>query len=624
MKGLLTSSRVFRFGLFELDPQSGELRKAGVNVKLQKQPANLLATLLERSGEMVTREELRERLWPGKTFGDFDIGLNKAVRRLREALDDSAQAPRYIETLPQHGYRFIAPVTETSPSHPRRRVPLYAVLAAAGLAVLLLSAYLGGFLRRGVVPGQIKAVAVLPFANLSGDSGQEYFADGVTDSLIAELGKIGALRVISRQSVLRYKKGDKPLPEISRELNVDALLEGTVVRAGDRVRITAQLIRATPEQHLWAESYERSYADILVVQREIARSVASQVKAKLTQGEETRLARVRTVNPEAYEAYLRGKYFFYGYTPHSLRKAIESFETAVEKDPGFAPAWAGLSPAYGALAFWGHVRPSAVIAKSIAAARKAIELDETLADGHCWLGADAAFVNHDWATAEAELKRAIELNPSSAEAHETSGMILAALRRFKESLEQFQTARELDPLQHMRTGQMAIPYFYSGQYQKAADQNRRAIEMAPDLFIYHWANWRALHRMGQHAEALAECRRSYELLKDTEVVQTLEQGERQSGYAGAMKAAAQTLEKRAGTAYVAGSKVALLYAHAGENDRALEWLETALKDHDPQLHSLWAEPDWEALYTNPRFRNLLRKMGFPSVEKAAEWSREAR
>jgi TolB-like protein/DNA-binding winged helix-turn-helix (wHTH) protein/Tfp pilus assembly protein PilF len=623
MKDLLPSPRIFRFDPFELDPQSGELRKSGANVKLQKQPADLLAILLERPGEVVTREELRDRLWSGKAFGDFDIGLNKAVRRLREALDDSAQDPRYVETLPQHGYRFIAPVTETSPSHGRRRTRLHAILAAGGLAVLLLAAYLGGLFQRGVAPGQIKAVAVLPFANLSGDPGQEYFADGVTDSLITELGKIGALRVISRQSVLRYKKVDKPLPEISRELNVDAAVEGTVVRAGDRVRITAQLLRARPEQHLWAESYERSYADILVVQREIARSVAGQIKAKLTPAEETRLTRARTVNPEAYEAYLRGQYFFYGYTPERLQKAIESLQTAVEKDPGFAMAWAALSPAYGALAYWGYVRPSEVIQKSKAAARKAVELDETLADGHCYVGAAAAYVDWDWATAETELKRAIELNPSHVEAHATYGMVLGSLRRPREALEQFQIARELDPLQPMRSGQVAWCFYLSGQYQRAVDQLRQTAEMAPDFIPDRWCHWRVLHRMGRNVEALAQCRRMYELLRDAEVLQALEQGERRSGYVGAMKAAAQTLVKRAGTAYVAGGQVALLYAHAGENDLAVEWLEKGLKDGDPRLHPLWAEPDWEALYNRPRFQNLLRKMRFPSVEKAAAWSGQA-
>ena len=619
MKDPLPSPRIFRFGPFELDPQSGDLLKEGAKVKLQKQPSDLLAMLLERRGELVTRQELQDRLWPGRTSGDFDVGLNKAVRRIREALDDSTQNPRYIETLPQHGYRFIAPVTETSPPLPRRRMPRYIILAAGGLAVLFLSAYAGGLLRRGLAPGQIKALAVLPFANLSGDTGQEYFADCVTDSIITNLGRIGSLRVISRQSVLRYKQADKPLSEISRELNVDAILEGTVVRAGDRVRITAQLLRARPEQHLWAESYERSYADILVVQREIARSVAGQVKAKLRPGDEARLPKPRTVNPEAYEAYLRGRYLFYGFTPERLQMSIASLQTAVETDPGFAPAWAELSPAYGALAYWGHVRPSEVIPKAKAAARRAVELDEALADGHCYVGAAAAYADDDWTTAETELKRAIQLNPNYVEGHVTYGMVLVSLRRAKEALEQFQIAREIDPLQPMLSGQVALCFFISGQYRKAADQLRYALDTAPDFIPDRWCNWRVLHCLGQDAAALQECKSMYEVQGDTEVVRALEQGERRSGYAGAMKAAAQTLAKRARTAYVPAGQVALLYTHAGENDLAVEWVENALKDGDPRLHLVWAVPDWAPLYAKPRFQNVLRKMGFPSVEKSAAW-----
>ena len=619
MKDPLPAFRTLRFDSFELNPQSGELRKQGASVKLQKQPADLLVILLERPGEVITRDELRERLWPGKTFGDFDVGLNKAVRRLREALHDSAQQPRYVETLPQHGYRFLAPVTEARPSHRRRRGTLYAVLAAGGLAVLLLSAYLGGFFRRGAVPGEIRAIAVLPFANLSGDPGQEYLSDGVTDCLITELGKTGTLRVISRQSTLRYKQGAKPLPEIGRELHVDALLQGSVARAGDRVRITAQLVRAKPEEQLWAESYERSYAGILQVHADIVTSVATRINAKLTPGAKTSLAKARTFNPEAYEAYLRGRYLYYGYTRESLRKSVESLETAVEKDPGFAPAWAALSPAYGALGYWGYVRPGEVASKAKAAARKAVELDDTLADGHCYLGTDAAFGDFDWSTAENEFKRAIGLNPSHVAAHANYGLMLASLRRFKEAMEQFQTARELDPLPPIRSVLVSLCYYLSGQYSRAAELLNYTGEAAPNFFVGRRANWRVLHRMGQHAAALAECRRSYELLGDTEVVQALEQGGRRSDYAGAMKAAAQTLERRATIRYVAGTEVARLYAHAGENDRALEWLETAMADGDPMLHLVWAEPDWEALYGNPRFKNLLRKMGFPSVEKAAAW-----
>ncbi|MFN0172483.1 MAG: winged helix-turn-helix domain-containing tetratricopeptide repeat protein [Bryobacteraceae bacterium] len=623
MKDPSPHPRIFRFGVFELDAASGELRRKGVKIKLQKQPSDVLTMLLERRGEVVTREELREKLWPGQTFVDFDLGVNNAVRKVREALGDSAQAPRYIETLPQRGYRFIAPLAGAAPASSRRPRAFYAAYGAVGVTVLLLLAYLGGFFRRGVSPGEIEAVAVIPFENLSKDADHEYFADGVTDALITELGRIGALRVISRQSVMQYKRVKKPLPEIISELKVDAVVEGTVQRAGDRVQITAQLVRARPEQHLWAESYERRYADILAVQGEIARTVARQVKAKLSPEQERSLARTRIVNPEAYEAYLRGKHLFYGYTPERLHKAIESFKTAIEKDPNFAEAWAELSPAYGALGYWGHVRPSETHPKAKAAARRAVELDDMLGEGHCHVGAGAAYADWDWATAERELRRAIELNPSHAEARANYGMVLGSLRRTQEAMEQFRIARDLDPLQPVRNGQVAWCHYISGQYQQAVGQLKHVVELAPDFFINHWFYWRVLHRTGQDAAALGECERMYELLGDAEVVEALERGERRSGYAGAMKEAAQTLVRRSKISYVPGSQLALLLIHAGENERALEWLENAYQERDPRLHMVWADPDWEPLYSKPRFQSLLRKMGFPSIEKSAAWSRQA-
>ncbi|MFN0172481.1 MAG: winged helix-turn-helix domain-containing tetratricopeptide repeat protein [Bryobacteraceae bacterium] len=624
MKDPSPHPRIFRFGVFELDPASAELRRNGVKIKLQKQPSEVLAMLLERRGEIVTREELREKLWPGQTFVDFDLGLNKAVRKVREALGDSAQAPRYVETLPQRGYRFIAPLAGAAPASSRRPRAFYAACGAAGVTVLLLLAYLGGFFRRGVSPGEIEAVAVIPFENLSKDADEEYFADGVTDALITELGRVGALRVISRQSVMLYKRVKKPLPEIISELKVDAVVEGTVQRAGDRVRITAQLVRAKPEQHLWAESYERRYADILAVQGEIARTVARQVKAKLSPEQERSLARTRIVNPEAYEAYLRGKFYFYGYTPERLQKAIESFQTAIEKDPNFAEAWAALGPAYGALGYWGYVRPSETHPKAKAAARRAVELDDMLGEGHCHVGAGAAYADWDWATAERELRRAIELNPSHAEARANYAMVLASLRRLEEATEQLRIAREVEPL--WPVGSVAVGWFsyISGQYEKSVGQLKQAVDLAPEFFISRWYLWRALHRTGEDAAAFGECKRMYELLKDAEVVEALERGERQSGYAGAMKEAAQTLVRRSRTAYVPGTQLALLWAHAGDNQRAMEWLENAYQERDPRLHTVWADPDWEPLYSKPRFQMLLRKMGFPSVEKSAAWSLQSR
>lgn len=327
--------RVFKFGVFELHPASGELRRKGVRIKLQKQPQEALLLLLESAGRVVTREEFRERLWPGQTFVDVDVGLNKAVGKIREALDDSAQTPRYVETLPQHGYRFIGPLTDAEPVVPVWRPPrrFFVACAMGGLTLLLLLAYWRGTLGTGPSAGEIKALAVLPLLNLSGDVEQEYFSDGITDALITELGKVGTVRVISRQSVIRYKGTRKPLAEISRELSVEAVVEGSVQRFGDRVRITAQLVQVKPERHLWAQNYERPYSDILVLQGEIAREAARRIKTTLTPLRETWQSSAHPVDREAYEAYLRGKFFFHSYTPDGLHKAINSFEAAIRKDP---------------------------------------------------------------------------------------------------------------------------------------------------------------------------------------------------------------------------------------------------------------------------------------------------
>ncbi len=416
MEELNRSLRGVRFGVFEVDLRSGELHKQGLKIKLQGQPIQILSVLLERPGELVTREELREKLWPADTFVDFEHGLNAAIKKLRAALGDSADNPRFVETLHRRGYRFIASVKG-------------------------LGAPVGG-----VGPAPIESLAVLPLENLSGDPEQEYFADGMTEALIGDLGKIGALRVISRTSVMQYKKVRKPLPEIARELNVDAVVEGSVLRADDRVRITAQLIRAVPEQHLWAQSYERDLRDILVLQREVARAIAREIKIALTPEEQTRLASARPVNPEAYETCLKGRFYWYKLTPQDLETALQYFELALEKDPNYALAYIGIADVWGARAFFGVVPPREAFPKDNAAGLRALELDDTLAEGHYGLGSIRSFYEWDWAAGEAEYQRAIELNPNFARVRIFYGHFLSSMRRPQEGMAQFERGLELDPL----------------------------------------------------------------------------------------------------------------------------------------------------------------------------------
>ena len=334
---------LLRFGVVELDLKTGELRKAGVLLRLPPQPFKILALLASRPGQLVTREEIQQEIWGSETFVDFELGLNAAIKSIRDVLGDDSETPRYIQTLPRRGYRFIAPVDK---------------MAAAS------------------VPSRarIESIAVLPLENLSRDPEQEYFADGMTEALITDLGKISALRVISRQSVLRYKRTKKPLPEIARELNVDAIVEGTVQRAGNRVRITANLLHAPTDRHLWAESYERDLRDVLALQGEVAQAIAHEVQVKLTPQEQTRLASARPVNPEAYEAYLKGRHLQFVADP----KAFEFHQRATQIDPTWAPAYAAIVVPTLLLG----LPPREACAMARAAASKALELDDTLSEAY--------------------------------------------------------------------------------------------------------------------------------------------------------------------------------------------------------------------------------------------------
>src|SRR6266568_1062355 len=344
MQGAHPSRGAVRFGVFEVDLRAGELRKQGVKIKLQEQPFHLLQMLLEHPGEIVTREELRGRIWPADTFVDFDQGLNNAIKRLRESLSDSAENPRFIETVPRHGYRFIG--------------------------------------NLGATPGGIKSLAVLPLENLSRDPEQEYFADGLTEALITTLAKIGDLRVVSRTSAMQYKGIHKPVREIARELGVDSIVEGTVLRAGDRVRITAQLIDAAKEAHLWAESYVRDLRDVLTLQSEVAQAVAREVQVKLTPQEQAHLGQVHPVDPEAYEAYLKGRYHWNRRSGEGYGKAMQCFQQTIARDPTYGAAYSGLADCLSLLGVWSLIAPDEGCGKAKGLALQALERDPSLAEAH--------------------------------------------------------------------------------------------------------------------------------------------------------------------------------------------------------------------------------------------------
>jgi TolB-like protein/DNA-binding winged helix-turn-helix (wHTH) protein len=459
----LSSSHVVSFADFELDLRSGELSRNGTSLKLQPQPAKVLVLLVSRHGEIVTRQDIARQVWGSETFVDFEQGLNFAIRKIRSVLHDDADHPRFLETLPKRGYRFTAPVKSHPPlsevaapaavsprtPSPKRRALRYGLAGlAVGVVVALFLAWHWGLFRqlrsRALRLPRIESLAVLPLRNLSRDPEQEYFSDGMTDELITELARFGTFRVISHTSVERYKDTKRPLPEIAHELGVDAIVEGTVMRSGDRVRITSQLIEARSDRHLWAESYDRDLSNVLALQNEVARDIATEIQIKVQ--ERSPQVSVHSINPEAHETYLKGRYFWNKRTGDGVRKGIEYFDQATRLDPNYAAAYAGLAESYVVLNGHRFLPPTQAFPKVRVAALKALELDEGLAEAHASLGALKWEYDWDPSGAEKEFRRAIELNPSYATAHQWYAEELAIIGRGDEALAEIQRAKQLDPV----------------------------------------------------------------------------------------------------------------------------------------------------------------------------------
>jgi TolB-like protein/DNA-binding winged helix-turn-helix (wHTH) protein len=467
-----TASARRRVGEFEVDLRYGEVRRNGDKIKLQQRPFQIFSALLERPGEAVTREEIQQKLWPTNTFVDFEHSINTAVNKLREALGDDAENPRFIETLPRYGYRLIAPVEVVedngaclepkippAPQPRRQRTGLWmgiSYLLVAGIALICIFAFDWFHLRSRLVGGadteHIGSIAVLPLRNLSNDPQQEYFSDGMTDELITSLAKLKSLKVISHTSVDRYKHGNRTLPDIARELGVDAVVEGTVMRSGDSVRITAQLIDAHSDRHLWAESYERELKDVLSLQDEVADQIAAQVGIKVAAGQQTPVESTRQVDPEAHEAYLKGNFYWSRSNCDGSQKGLSYYQQAVAKDPTFAEAYVGLAQAYFTLGDWNCLPYEEAFSKSKAAALRALELEPTLGPAHTWLGTLAFFHEWNWHGAEKEYSKAVQLSPNSAPAHMFYALFLVSMAKQEEGLAEMRKALELDP-----TAELSLP-----------------------------------------------------------------------------------------------------------------------------------------------------------------------
>jgi TolB-like protein/DNA-binding winged helix-turn-helix (wHTH) protein len=625
-----SARRAVRFGVFQVDLAACELFKQGIKIKLQQQPFRVLALLLEHAGEVVTREDLRQAIWPAGTFVEFDLGVDAAIHKLRTALGDSAENPRLVETLPRRGYRFIAAVDGVTASPapadaalqaapiPKRKRLLWAG-AMAVVVALLLAVNTGGLrvsmLGRAATP-RIHSIAVLPLGNLSGDSAQEYFAEGMTEALVTRLGKtagLGGLQVISHTSAMHFKGTRETLPQIARQLHVDAVIEGAVLRVGNRVRVTAQLIEASTDRHLWAETYERDLRDVLGLQDEIARAITNEVHIRLSSSQPSPVASTpaRPVDPDAYDLYLRGRAEWNEWTEQGTRKSIEYFERAVQKDPGYAPAWAGLSGAYEHLGQFGFLPPRVAWFKAKAAAERAIQLDETLSEAHHAL-AGALLLQWSWSAGEKEYQRAIALNPNNALAHQAYGWVLSARGQFDPAIREMQRALELDPLSPNKQNSLAATFYRAGRYDEALQYYRGIPDPDLDSEGRHRRIAGIYERKGRLGEALAEWLALLRLGGEEDIAASVERDYRASGYAAAKRTylwghlRAEQASPRPRPYNIAGD-----YAFLGERDSAFAWLERAFRERRGVLMFLTVEDRFESLRSDPRFRDLAHRMGLP-------------
>jgi TolB-like protein/DNA-binding winged helix-turn-helix (wHTH) protein/Tfp pilus assembly protein PilF len=634
MKQAVQPFRRLRFGVFEADLRAGELMKLGKRVRLQEQPFQLLAMLLEKPGELVIREELRERLWP-KTIVDFDHGLNKAISKVREALGDSAENPRFIETVASRGYRFLADVAVVQGGQPETAAGDLAAYEAPGLPrppdasasagwrtgwrlsgfgmALVLAVSLSWFFYswRHPLPS-IRSLAVLPLENLSNDASQDYFADGMTDELITHLGRISAIRVISRTSAMTYKNARKPLAEIARELNVDAVVEGSVLHSGERVRIVAQLIQVPADKQIWAESYEGDFSDTLALQSRVAHAIAEQIRATLNRQEQVALEKSKAVNPVAYEAYLKGRYFWNKRTGEGLKTAVEYFNHAIEADPTYAEAYSGLADSYALSGDWeyGVLSPQDAFRKAKAAATKALALDDSLGEAHTSLAFALDLYGWDWETAETEYKLAIKLNPGYATAHLWYAWHLILMGRNSEGLFELRKAESLDPLSLIISADRADALCIAHLFDEAVQQSKKTLQMDPNFAIGHYELGQAFEQKHMHDQAIAEFQRAIEISGHSGVFDSslayvyAALGRREE----AIKIA-KDLEAQRDQNPSAEANIALIYLGLGDQDQAMIWLN---KGYEARFNpSILLRPAFDPLRSDAQFKDLLRRVGLP-------------
>jgi len=662
-----------RFGEgFELDLHPRRLRRGSHALKLERIPFEILLLLLEHRDEIVTRDQIVSRVWGEAAFLDTDNSIRGAIRKLRQVLKDDAETPRFIQTVTGQGYRFIAlviapkeaivasePAASAVPTSDRdfvselddwmqarrlrlvepdqERTPEKATDAGSahgpgnrndhrwlfvGAVALLSAAFLLTFLvvrgwRRASNPpphsqGKI-VLAVLPFENLSRDPDQEFFSDGLTEEMIAQVGKLNRdrLTVVARSSVAKYKGSNLTAKEIGKELKADYLVQGSVRRSSDRVRITVQLIQAQNQTDLWTESYDRELKDLLAVQDSVVQSIASEIHIALTDEQEKRLAAPRQISPEAYEAYLKGRYYWNKRTGESMQKAEQYFEQAIDNDPTYAAAYSGLADCNSGLAWHGFKSPAEALPKAYAAARKALEINPESAEAHASLGI-AMSHRWDWTGAEAEFRRALQLDPQYANAHHFYGDYLSIRSRHGEAIAEAKRALELDPLNLMISTWVGFRYYMARDYSRAIDRNRNSVELDPNFAAAHLLLGKDYVEAGLHSEAVNELKKAADLSGDSPLYTAqLASALAAGGRNGDALRIAHQLETISKKRYVSPYGLAQIYAASNKKDDTFKWLQAAYEDHAVWMGYLASDPIFDRYRSDERFKDLLRRVGLP-------------
>ena len=631
----LSSTRVLRFGVFQVNLAARELRKHGVRIRLPGQPFCVLSILLERPGQVVSREEMRDKLWDSETFVDYERSLNSAIRKLRAVLADSQESSRYIETVPRLGYRFIAPVEEISTSveapltgqlEPAPiRVPDKAVrfnvrrwFLILGIPVVLLTVAASYFVwsrmrTRPQPSGERLMLAVLPFENLTGDPAQEYLSDGLTEEMIAQLGHLDPehLGVIARTSVMHYKRTTEGAGQIGRELGVQYVLEGSLRREGDRVRVTAQLVQMKDQTHIWSRQYDRELKSLLALQGEIARETADEIQLRLGQGHKLWATERKLASPasyQTYDLYLKGRYFWNKRTKEGFQQAADYFQQSIASDPNYARAYAGLADTYALMSSWNFIPQTEAIPKARAATLRAMQLDDSLAEAHTSLALIAGNYDYDWQTAEKEYLRAIQLDPQYATAHQWYAECLAFQGRFSEALAESERARQLDPLSLIIATDHAAILYYARQYDRAIEQFRAVLAMEPKFLRAHMVVYPYVEK-GMFPEALAETDRwrhgDGSPVSEVEAYVYGRRGKQQQ----AERALAQWKQGSPGRPVSVTLAVLEAYIATGRNEDAVALIEKSYREHSNLVTSLKVEPALDPLRGDPRFQELLRGVG---------------